>query len=356
MKLWTKILTLLMTLSLLLMTLAACNGDSDKDTGDTSEAPSADATTPAEESEAPDEPSSNGEAYTIGIIQYVEHAALDAAREGFVDALKDNGYSENVTFDIQNAQADTSNLATISQRFVNNKADLVLAIATPAAQSVAGVTADIPILGTAITDYEVAKLVDSNDAPGANVTGTSDMNPIAEQIALLMELVPDAETIGIVYASNEDNSVLQAAIAKEAAEALGLKVIESTVTSSNDVQQVTDSVASKVDALYIPTDNIYASSMPIVREVCAQYGVPTICGESGMVESGGFATMGISYYDLGYQTGLMAVQILNGEAEPSTMPIQFAQNFEFSINGEVAEELGIQIPDKYADAVLGGTA
>jgi len=290
----------------------------------------------------------------IGIIQYVEHVALDSARGGFVDALKDNGYvdGENITIDVQNAQADQSNLSTISDRFVSNDVDLVLAIATPAAQSIAGKTTEIPILGTAITDYVAAKLVESNEAPGGNVSGTTDMNPIKEQIDLLVKLVPDAQTVGVIYTSSEDNSIVQAAIAKEDIEALGLTYVEVTVTNSNDVQQATQSIVENCDAIYLPTDNVLASSMPIVNGVTMESKTPVICGESGMVANGGLATLGINYYDLGYMTGLMAIKVLEGEAEPATMPIESAKEFDFAINGAVARELGIEIPDDLSEYVI----
>lgn len=291
---------------------------------------------------------------SIGIIQYVEHVALDSSREGFVNALKDNGYVEgqNMTIDVQNAQSDQSNLATISDRFVSNKVDLVLGIATPAVQSIAGKTAEIPILGTAVTDYVAAKLVDSNEEPGGNVSGTTDMNPIKEQIDLLVKLVPDAKTVGVLYTSSEDNSILQAKLAKEAIEALGLAYTEVTVTNSNDVQQATQSIVDKCDAIYIPTDNTFASAMPVVHGVTTQSKTPVICGESGMVQNGGLATLGINYYDLGYQTGLMAVRILKGEAEPATMSIESASGFDFAINGTVAEEIGIEIPEDLTEYII----
>lgn len=303
---------------------------------------------------ATETPTEAPEYIQIGIVQYVEHAALDAAREGFVAALADNGYvdGENIKLDVQNAQADQSNLKTISQRFVNNGEDLILAIATPAAQAVASETTTIPILGTAITDYTAAKLVDSDEAPGGNVTGTTDMNPIKEQIDLLMELVPDAKTVGILYNSSEDNSVLQAELAKAACEDLGLDVVEGTVTSSNEVQQVTQSVAGKVDAIYIPTDNTFASAMPTVSQVTTEAKVPTICGESNMVLSGGLATLGIDYYNLGYQTGEMAVKVLKGEATPATMPVESQTDYAFTINGDVADAIGLTIPSDLADAVV----
>jgi putative tryptophan/tyrosine transport system substrate-binding protein len=290
----------------------------------------------------------------IGIIQYVEHVALDKARDGFIDALKDNGYidGEKITIDYQNAQADQSNLSTISDRFVSNKVDLVLAIATPAAQSTAGKTTKIPILGTAITDYETAKLVNSNEAPGGNVSGTTDMNPIKEQIDLLVKLVPDAKTVGVLYTSSEDNSIFQAKIAKEVVESLGLKYVEVTVTSSNEVQQATQSIVEQCDAIYVPTDNVFASAMPIVHDVTSQSKTPVICGEEGMVENGGLATLGIDYYDLGYQTGLMAVRIFKDDAEIATMPIESATTFDFAINGTVAEEIGLSIPDDLKQYVI----
>ncbi len=284
---------------------------------------------------------------TIGIIQYMDHVALDNAREGFINALKDNGYvdGENIVIDYQNAQGDQSNLTTISDRFVSNKVDLVLAIATPAAQSIAGRTKDIPILGTAITDYVSAKLAESNEAPGGNVSGTTDMNPIKEQIDLLVKLVPDSKTVGVLYTSSEDNSILQAALAKEAIENLGLTYTEVTVANSNDVQQATQSIVSKCDAIYIPTDNTFASAMPVVSGITTQSRTPVICGESGMVDNGGLATLGINYYDLGYQTGLMAVKVLKGEAKPATMPIESAKGFDFAINGAISEEIGLEIPE-----------
>lgn len=289
---------------------------------------------------------SNAEKPAIGIIQYVEHSALDAAREGFIAALADNGYvdGKNITIDAQNAQADQSNLSTISDRFVSNKVDLVLAIATPATQAIAGKTTEIPILATAVTDYEDARLVDSNQVPGGNVSGTTDMNPIKEQIDLLTKLVPAAKTVGVLYTSSEDNSVLQANIAKKAIEKAGLKYVEVTVTNSNDVQQATQSIVKQCDAIYIPTDNVFASAMPVVHGVTSQSKTPVICGESGMVQNGGLATLGINYHDLGYQTGLMAVKILKDKADIATMPVESATKFDFAINGTVAKEIGLEIP------------
>lgn len=294
--------------------------------------------------------------FSIGIIQLVEHPALDAARDGFIDALKDAGYEDgvNVSLDIQNAQGDTNNLSTISDRFVSNNVDLVLAIATPSAQAIAGKTTEIPILGTAITDYVAAELVDSNEAPGGNVSGTTDMNPVKEQIDLLVKLVPDAKTVGTMYNSSEINSVIQAQMAKEAVEALGLSYTEVTVSSSNDVQQAAQALVQKCDAIYLPTDNTMASSMPLIHDITVASKTPVICGEENMVLSGGLATLGINYYKLGYLTGQMAVRLLEGEAEISSMPIEALKEFDYVINGAVAQEIGLTIPEDLKQYVVEG--
>lgn len=284
---------------------------------------------------------------SIGIIQIVEHPALDAACDGFIDALKEAGYEDgkNITIDVQNAQGDTNNLSTISDRFVSNNVDLVLAIATPSAQAIAGKTQDIPILGTAITDYEAAELVASNTAPGGNVSGTTDMNPVKAQIELIVKLAPDVKTIGVMYNSSEINSITQAEMAKDAVLELGLEYVEVTVTSSNDVQQAAQTLVGKCDAIYLPTDNIMASSMPLIHDVTAASKTPVICGEENMVESGGLATLGINYYDLGYLTGQMAIKVIKGEAKPATMPIESVTKFDYVINGTVAQEIGLTIPE-----------
>lgn len=291
----------------------------------------------------------------LGIIQYVEHPALDSARQGFLKALEEEGFGpEELEVDYQNAQADFANLSTISDRFIAKKVDLILAIATPAAQAVAGKTTSIPILGTAITDYVAARLVISNEEPGGNVSGTSDLNPVSEQIELLGALFPEAKTVGVLYTSNEDNSILQAQLAKEALESLGLNYLEGTVTNSGEVQQVTQALIRRVDALYIPTDNIFASAMPIVHELAVQAKIPVICGEEGQLLGGGLATLGINYYDLGRQTGFMAAKILRGEGQPATMPIEWADRFEFAVNGQVAGEIGFVIPAWLEEYVLWG--
>ncbi len=296
-----------------------------------------------------------GDTIQIGIIQQADHPALDASRNGFIDALKDEGYvdGENIKIDYHNGQGDQNNLSTISDRFVGNKVDMVLAIATDAAQAIAGKTTEIPILGTAITDYEVAGLVNSNEKPGTNVSGTTDMNPIKEQIELLIELKPDIKTLGVLYTSSEDNSVLQAQIAKDVIEGKGLDYVEVTVTNTNEVQQATQSIVTQCDGIYIPTDNVFASAMPVVYGVTVESKTPVVCGESNMVKGGGLATLGINYYDLGYQTGKMAVRVLSGKAKIEEMPIETLEKFDYAINKDVAEAIGIDIPDKYKDYIVG---
>ena len=283
---------------------------------------------------------------TVGIVQLVEHDALDAANKGFRDALKERGYEEgkNLKIDNQSAQADQSNLQNIGQRFVSNHVDLIYAIATPAAQTVANLTKDIPIVGSAITDYVGAKLVKSNDAPGGNVTGTSDMNPIKDQVDLLIKLCPNAKTIGCVYTSSEVNSEIQFKAMKEYAESKGLKVEAATISNVNDIQQAAQSLVGKVDAFYLPTDNVIASSMPTLISVTEAAKKPVICGESNMVKAGGLATYGVDYYELGRQSGFMAADILDGKSKPADMKIEFAKVLKAVVNKTNADKLGITIP------------
>lgn len=300
----------------------------------------------------------SGEIKEIGIIQYTSHPALDAAREGFISALEEAGYKdgENCAIDIQNAQADQSNLKTISQKFVNDGKDLIFAIATPAAQSIAAETKEIPILVSAVTDPAESGLVESNETPNTNVSGTSDLTPVKEQIALLKQILPDAEKIAIMYCSGEQNSVIQAEMAKEAAEENGLESEELTVSNTNDVAQVTESAIGKFDAVYIPTDNILASSMTLVSGITNPKGLPVIVGEQGMVEGGGVASVAVDYTSLGELTGKMAADIFAG-ADIKTMPIQYDTDPELIINETAAAELGITIPDDVkANATVANTA
>ena len=301
--------------------------------------------------------SSSGEAETlrIGIIQPMEHESLDAAREGFVQALADHGYTDGdtIVLDYQNAQGDSSALLTISQRFVGDDCDLVLAIGTGAAQSIASQTSEIPVLITAVTDPVDAGLVQSSEAPGTNVTGTNDMNPIREQLELIPEILPDAQTVGLLYTSSEDNSILQIEGAKAILEEMNLDYVEQTVTGSNDVQQAVQSIVTRCDAIYIPTDNTFASAMPLVGSVVMESGTPVICGATGMVEAGGLITLGLNYYNLGYQTGEMAAQVLEG-ADPASMPVQSQNQYDYVVNEEMLSALGMELPqsllEKMGDA------
>lgn len=300
---------------------------------------------------ATQESASSEDSFDIGIIQLTEHPALDAAREGFVQGMSDNGLKEgeNVAIDVQNAQNDQSNLKTIAQKFVSEDKDLVLAIATPAAQSIAAETTDMPILITAVTDPAASGLCDTNEAPGGNVTGTSDLTPIEDQIELLHQLMPDAKNIAIMYNSGEQNSVIQADLAEAAATKLGIKSERKTVTNTNDVAQVTSSLVDKFDAVYIPTDNTLASSMPLVSSITNPAGLPVIVGEQGMVEGGGLASVAVNYSDLGKMTGKMAADILLNGADPATMPIGYTENPQLIVNPTAASELGITIPAEILD-------
>lgn len=283
----------------------------------------------------------------IGIVQLVEHEALDAANRGIVDALAERGYKEgvNVTIDRQNAQADQSNLQNIAARFVSNDSKILFAIATPAAQTLAAATKTIPIVATAVTNFEVAKLVASNEKPGGNVTGVSDINPVAEQFALLMKFSPDAKAIGTIYNSSEINSTYQIELLKKAASAAGVEVVEASVSGVNDIQQAVASLKGKVGGLYLPTDNIIASAVPVLMKSVFEAGIPTVAGEGGMVRAGILASIAVDYYTLGKMTGAMGADILDGKKKPADMPIQSQKAEKVLVNLKTAETMGIQIPE-----------
>lgn len=283
----------------------------------------------------------DGETIKIGILQYMEHNSLTAAKDGFVDELEQAGI--DVEFEVMNAQGDQANLQSMSEQLSTNN-DIMLAIATPAAQSLATVENEKPILFTAVTDPVDAGLVDSNEEPNTNLTGTSDMVPINEQIALLLSIIPDATTVGIVYNSSEPNSEIQANLAIDALEASGIEARVSTVTSTNEVQTVVASLAQDVDGLYIPTDNTLASTMATVGEIAIEEQIPVVAGDSAQVENGGLATYGISYEELGRQTARMALEIIQNDATPQTLAVQTSENLELAINEEMADALGID-PD-----------
>ena len=324
-----KLLALMMAATLVL-SMTACGGAKKE------EAPAAE--TPAAEENVTDE-AATGDVYKIGVLQYVQHAALDASNEGFFAALDDAGIAYEA--DQQNAAGEASSCDTIADTLVNNGNDLILAIATPAAQAVAGKTTEIPVILTAVTDPAESGLAESNDAPGANVTGTSDLTPVKEQMELLKEVLPDTKTVGILYCSAEANSVLQADMAKAALDDLGIAYTDLTVSNSNEIQTVVESAVGKVDALYAPTDNMIAAGMATVAMVANENGIPVICGEEGMVNEGGLATYGIDYYQLGYLAGQMAVEILTNGANPAEMPIGYlaAENCALTVNEETVEAL-----------------
>lgn len=282
----------------------------------------------------------------VGVVQLVEHVALDASYKGFVDGLAEAGYvdGQNIKIDYQNAQGEQANCVTIAQKLVNDKDDLILAIATPAAQAVANLTKDIPILVTAVTDPESAKLVKSNAKPDTNVTGTSDLTPVDAQIQLLKKIVPTAKKVGLMYCSSEQNSMFQINIAKASCEKNGLEYVEGSVSNSNEIQQVTQNMVGKVDAIYIPTDNMLAAGMATVAMVANAAKLPVICGESGMVTAGGLATYGINYYELGKQTAKQAVEILKDGKNPADMPIEYLEKCDLSVNEETAKAIGVTIP------------
>lgn len=278
----------------------------------------------------------------VGVLQFMEHDSLSSARKGFLAELEDAGYveGENLIVDYQNAQGDQSNLQSMSQQLAGEN-DVLLAIATPAAQSLANQTKDEAILFTAVTDAVDAGLVDSNEAPGRNITGTSDMVPIEEQVALLLSIVPDAETIGIVYNAGEPNSEIQAQLAIEALETQGVTVEALTVSSTNDVQQVLTSLAQKVDGLYIPTDNTLASTAATVGQIAVENQLPVVAGSAEQVETGGLATYGINYEKLGRQTAKLALQIIEEEKNPAEIGVETSADLELVVNEEMAEALGI---------------
>jgi putative ABC transport system substrate-binding protein len=283
----------------------------------------------------------------IGISQIVEHPALDAAREGFIKALLDKGYTdgENIKINYQNAQNDISIAQSIADGFVSDKSDMILAIATPSAQAAYNATKEIPILITAVTDPVGAGLVKSNIKPETNVSGTSDATPIASQFALIKELLPNAEKIGIIYNTSEQNSIAQVNEAKRIAKELGLKIIESGVTNVNEIAQALDVILNEVDVLYTPTDNLIVSATPLVVSKTLERKIPLIGCIEDQVNTGALATETIDYFKLGYQTGQVAIKIINGESV-STIPVETLNNTELILNKTTAKMLGINLSDE----------
>ncbi|MFZ7339196.1 ABC transporter substrate-binding protein [Streptococcus suis] len=277
----------------------------------------------------------------VGVLQYMEHESLTAVREGFVAELEANGYKEGekLVLDYQNAQGDQANLQTISEQLIDGN-DIVLAIATPSAQSLATVSTETPIVFTAVTDPLSADLVESIEKPGGLLTGTSDQAPIDKQVELLGQAVPDAKTVGILYTTSERNSEVQVEQAKELLEKAGYKVVVKGITSSNEVQDATTSLMKDVDALFIPTDNTVASTMTMIGELSVEHKVPVIGGSTDMVDEGGLLTYGTNYEALGRQTAKMAIKIIEG-ANVSETAVEYPETVSLHVNEEMAQKLGI---------------
>lgn len=287
--------------------------------------------------------------YTVGICQLVQHEALDAATKGFKDALKEK-LGDEVKFDEQNAQGDSSTCATIINGFVSGNYSLIMANATPALQAAANGTSDIPVLGTSITDYGTALgYTLNNGKTGKNVSGTSDLAPLDEQANLFKELLPNAKNVGILYCSAEPNSKFQADSIKGYLTELGYKCDIYTFTDSNDISSVVTSAVSKCDALYIPTDNTAASNTEIIDSIARPKKVPIITGEAGICKGCGIATISINYYDIGYETGLMAYEILKEGKSIKDMEIRYSPKSTKQYNKKLCDELGITVPSGYEE-------
>lgn len=285
--------------------------------------------------------------FQIGIVQLAEHPALDEATRGFKEFLTEK-LGDKVQFNVQNAQGEQTNCTTIVNQFVSSKVDLIMANATNAVKAAREATSDIPVVGTSVTDYVSSGLVASNEAPGANVTGASDMNPVNVQVQLMKTLCPEVKTVGIVINSGEENSAIQAEEAKTAFEAEGFAVKIYSVADTNEIQTVVTAACNEVDAFYEPTDNLIAANVPTMSNITTAAGKPVICGEGGMCESGFLATYAISYYELGRAAGEQAYNILVNGADPATTPIFFfdVSNLSLVINEQNAAELGITIPEE----------
>nr|WP_294679432.1 ABC transporter substrate-binding protein [uncultured Blautia sp.] len=287
------------------------------------------------------------ETYTIGICQLVQHEALDAATKGFEDALTEE-FGDSVKFDEQNAQGDSNTCSTIINSFVSEKVDLILANATASLQAASAGTSDIPVLGTAVTEYGVALGLDDFDGTvGTNVSGTSDLAPLDKQADMLNEIFPDAKNVGLLYCSAEPNSQYQVDTVKDALEKLGYTCEYYAFSDSNDLSSVTTTAANESDVIYVPTDNTVASNTEIINNICLPAKVPVIAGEEGICSGCGVATLSISYYDLGYTTGEMAVRVLKDGEDISKMAIEYAPKFTKKYNADIAKELGVKIPDDY---------
>ena len=298
-------------------------------------------------SEAPAAEAPAAKVYNVGICQLVTHDALDKATQGFQDALTAI-LGDAVTFDLQNAAGDTNTCASIANAFVAADVDLIMANATAALQAASAATADIPILGTSVTEYGVAMGIENfTGTVGGNVSGTSDLAPLSEQAAMVQEWFPDASAVGLLYCSGEANSKYQVDTVKALLEELGYTCELFAFVDSNDMPAVAQAACDYSDVIYVPTDNAVASGADVIDAICRPAGVPIIAGEKGICKGCGVATLSIDYYDLGYATGEMAAKILTGEADISTMPVGYAAVVTPQYNAEICEELGLTVPDGY---------
>ena len=352
-----KKLTALLTAIGMVAAMSACGSDaaSSVTTASTGAADSAPAATEAAQAaEAPAEAGSvaetaaaGDETYLIGICQLVQHEALDAATQGFKDALTEK-LGDKVKFDEQNASGDSANCTTIVSGFVSTGVDLILANATAPLQAAAQATADIPVLGTSVTDYATAlDISDWTGTVGNNISGTSDLAPLDQQAAMIQEMFPNAKTVGLLYCSAEPNSVYQCDVIEGYLTEMGLETTRYAFTDTNDVTSVTQAAAAASDVIYIPTDNTAASNTEAIANVVIPEKVPVVAGEEGICKGCGVAALSISYYDLGYKTGEMAAEILADGADVSTMPVAFAPNVTKKYNAANCEALGITPPDGY---------
>lgn len=324
------------------LALTACGGGSAAPSAGGTSAPG------ASETATPTQGGDTGKTLEIGVLQYVTHTALDAVTKGFTDELAARGYKdgEKIKLDVQNPQADQATLTAIANKFAQDKKDLVLGIATPAAQGLAQAIADAPVLFGAVTDPVVAGLVKSWDAPGGNVTGVSDMNPVEDQLKLLLEIAPNVKTVGIVYSSGEVNAEVQVAAAEKAATELGLTIAKAAVSNSSEVQQAAESL--KVDAFYVPTDNNVVAGLEGLIQVAEKNKVPVVASDEGSVERGAIAANTVNYEQQGKDVADMAVKIIEG-AKPADLPVQAQKNFDLNVNEAAAQRMGVTIPAAVLD-------
>ena len=336
----------LMMAAAMTMGLAACGSSASTDTAASTAA--AASTTEAAESTADSAAAADGKVYNVGICQLVQHEALDAATQGFKDALVEKQGEGSVKFDEQNASGDSANCTTIVNGFVSNGVDLILANATAPLQAAAQATADIPVLGTSITDYATAlDISDWTGTVGNNISGTSDLAPQDQQAAMIQALFPDAKSVGLLYCSAEPNSVYQCDVIEGCLTEEGYTVARYAFTDTNDVTSVAQTAADNSDVIYIPTDNTAASNTEAIANVVISAKVPVVAGEEGSCSGCGVATLSISYYDIGYKAGEMAYDILVNGKDISTMDIEYAPNVTKEYNAAICSDLGITDPDDY---------